>query len=375
MRRARIAHQEEEQQKQQKNSNNSNNNNNYNNKKKNSNSTGVRRPETEAEAIDVFGGVRWAVYERLDVSIRYTAPVEWSVNSRVSENFVAIQCVPPPEEFLEEQLFFGGESKHDPLRRRNSETPRGEGDEGATEEQCNDDDEHYRSNNSSNKNNNNNSNNRNRDNATRKPSIHGLSISNFVYLSKVPPQVSASDLLKQFLTQFHRSVGRTSVVVGSSTFSEDQIANNISKESCDMCRELVELSGFEIGSSNNNSSNNDSSNDNNDSNSNNRRVKSSVNACAICELLFRAPSASTSAGGHGHDQHLRSHKSETTSSSSSSSSARALCKVFFHRSRRRHTVVVFAVPEDEWQHVQHLVKHAVVCVGELTHHNTGKIDY
>ena len=114
-----------------------------------------------------------------------------------------------------------------------------------------------------------------------------------------------------------------------------------------MCRELVELSGFEFSTKKRDNNNN---NNNKKPSTNTTSLSSANDMCVVCELMFRPPG-------------------------SSNTSARALCKVFFHRSRRRHTVVVFAVPEDEWTQVLDLVKHAVVSVGELSHQNLATVGH
>jgi hypothetical protein len=295
----------------------------------------LRAQNPDIEAIDQFSGVDFAVYERLDVSIRYVAPIEWSVNTRVSENFVAVQCVPPSssssgsnrgvedddeenDSFVEEVILESEEGK--------SSTKKV-----------------YSSSSSS--------------------SIHGLSISNFVYLSKVPPTVSANDLMKSFLTQFHRSVGRTSVVVGSSAFSEDQMTNEVTKQSSNMCREIVQMSGFNQQQQQQNQQQQQQSNSPQNPN---QKTSSNTNvaSCAVCELVFKANSPNKN-----------NSKNQINNNQNHAIPARALCKVFFHRSRRKHTVVVFAVPDDEWNAVKDLVKHSVICVAEMTHHNTGKVDY
>lgn len=242
------------------------------------------------ESSLVFGGVTWAVYERLDIALKFNAPFEWNVSAKVSENFVGLQCSPRMHVKTSSSSHSASSLQH-PRRTRRPPAP-----------------------------------------------IHGLSVSTFLYHAKVPvSKATSADLLTSFLAQFHRSVGRSSVVLGScSSGSGNGTSNNSgggksltpeqqqqltettmghSQESIDMCRNLVKGC-----------------------------IESDV---TVCELQFRPPAVEEDEDG------------------GRATMAHALCKVFFHRGRRRHTVVIFAVPDDEWLAVRELVQHAVVRVCEL----------
>ena len=137
-------------------------------------------------------------------------------------------------------------------------------------------------------------------------SVHGLVISSFAYRDKIKVTDEIA-LLRTFIAQFSRSVGNSVTVVATSWSDPSlSMANGVNPAGQERCRRVCEIAG---------------------------------GASAVCEVTFKPPRCAVTAKG--------------------------LCRAFYHSNKRFHSVVTFAVPEDEYAAVSDLV---VFGVGRVTEH-------
>lgn len=168
-----------------------------------------------SNASGTHGGILWERHERMDYYLEWELPKGWVVAPRVSENFIMIQCAPPPlaggalprvaaasSASTSQHGSMSPPAAPAPATSPLSVPPRP---------------------------------------PTSAPSVHGFSITSFAYHHKV---ASADDttLLKSFLAQFSRSVGHSVQVVASS-YHQDSVANRVNTAASQRCHDVATSAG------------------------------------------------------------------------------------------------------------------------------------
>jgi hypothetical protein len=158
-----------------------------------------------AATTTAYGGVEWTLHERMDFYLEWQAPKGWVVAPRVAENFIMVQCAPPPQ----------APAAASPSPPQAATPPLAED---AARSPPSASPSH-----------------------SKRASVHGFSITSFAYHQKVAKTDDVA-LLKSFLAQFSKSVGHSVNIVASS-YTKDSVANTVNAAAHARCAEVVRVSG------------------------------------------------------------------------------------------------------------------------------------